>query len=1075
MSARVRVLTACVAACAVSLVLVPAAWGVQQWRIDSLSNTTVAAGDTLDYIVPVTNVGDTSMDGSEIDVEATLPVGMTAVSAELRVPAFDHFDSIPCTAGDGSSPVAGASDVRCVDNAATPSGTSDKYQELRLTVSVDSGATETLTSAFAVSGGGAEPASTVDPVRVTDVAPAFGFDAFDGQLTDGAGNPFLQAGGHPTAQTVSIDFATSTDEREGMLWPIKPVKDLVVDLPPGVVGDPTIADKCTPTALARASGVNSTPLCPATSQIGTALLRVNAIRASLTGCCVSNWIGPVPVFNVAAPPDAPARFGLAVLGSVITLDATVRSGGDYGVTVRSHDLPEAIALVGTTVSFWGVPASPSHDFERACPGEALPAFNGPTCASGAPLKAFLRNPTSCIPGTTTASIDSWMNPGVFETASFPFHPPPAYPAPPSAWGAAQAPTGCESVPFDPTFSGTPDTPRASSPSGFSSEIGLPQTDDPDLIAEGDLKRAVVALPEGVHVSAAAADGLAACSPAQIRLHDARSPDCPDASKLGSVTVDTPLLDEPLTGAVYLATPHDNPFGTLLSLYLVAEGSGVTVKLAGKVDANPVTGQLMTTFDDNPQTPFSRLTLRFNGGPRAPLALPRRCDSYTTHAELTSWSGKTVPVDSTFTVSGDGHGAACAASGFAPRFTAETTRPVAGTASTFELALARDDADEELKAVTVDMPSGLTAKIASATLCPDQQAGNGSCPESSRVGGVTVGAGAGPNPFYITSGRAYLTGPYKGAPFGLSIVVPAKAGPFDLGDAVVRSAIFVDKHTANVRVVSDPLPTILQGIPLDVRDVRVSVDKPDFFRNPTSCAKKTITGVIESVGGKTANVSAPFQVGECANLGFRPRMTLKVGGRGHTHRGQTTPLSTVVGMPRGNANLKFVRVSLPTTINARLTVINDACTRAEFESDIARCGHAKAGSAVAVTPLLRDPLKGNVYFVKNGHPIPDLFVALRGQVDFDLIGRVTIPGGKHLATTFDAAPDVPIRSFSLHLLGDRSNGSVGAATNLCSARGRRATAAIDYIGQNGKVRQVHPRLKIAGCGSRHRARRHRGTR
>lgn len=332
--------------------------------------------------------------------------------------------------------------------------------------------------------------------------------------------------------------------------------------------------------------------------------------------------------------------------------------------------------------------------------------------------------------------------------------------------------------------------------------------------------------------------------------------------------------------------------------------------------------------------------------------------------------------------------------------------------------------------------------------------------------VATGAGTGSIPFYITNGRAYLTGPYKGAPYGVAIVVPAVAGPFDLGKVTVRSALFVDKHDASVRIVSDPLPRVLQGIPLDVRDVRVDVNKSSFFLNPTSCAVKKITGTITSTEGASANVSDRFQAADCASLGFKPRMVMRVGGRGHTRRGQTSPFSTTLTMPRKDqANLRLVRVTLPRTINARLNTINDACTRTEFESDVKKCAHAVAGSATASTPLLRRSLSGNVYFVKNGHPIPDLFVALRGQVDFDLIGKISIVNNRLLRTTFDAAPDVPIRSFTLRLLGGPRTASIGALSNLCSASSRRAKAQVDYIAQSGKVLQVDQAVTVAGCGGK----------
>ncbi|MFL5909757.1 MAG: hypothetical protein ACJ768_04205 [Gaiellaceae bacterium] len=1044
------------------------------WRIDSLSNTTALAGTDAEYVVQVTNVGDASTDGSQIVLTARLPPGMTVAGAKLE--GRSSGNTYPCTAGDGVSPVVGAQDLRCVNPDVVPRlGVNGNYQVLFLKVHVQSGVTGTLTSSFAVSGGGAVPDSTVDPTRVQDDPIEFGIDAFDGEVVDAAGAPYTKAGGHPYAASVWIDFNTVTNPNPlaGPLWPIEPVRDVLVDLPPGFVGDPTAADRCTTAELAHSDGLAALPLCPVTSQIGTTVVKVNA--SSVSG---ANIVGPLPVFNMVPPPGVPARFGFNALGSMVVLDARVRTGGDYGISVDARNIPEALAITGTEVTFWGVPASPSHDADRSCPGDIAPAGGGASCSvRGVPQLALLRNPTSCPPAgvglPTTAHIDSWINPGDFKDATWFSHLQPGYPFAPEDWGPQQGTTECDKVPFEPKLNGAPVSARAGSPSAFTFDLSIPQTNDPLAIASADLKRAVVTLPAGVHVSASSADGLAACAPDQIRLHDASSPSCPDAAKIGSATIDTPLLEDPVQGSVYLALPHDNPFGTLLSVYLVAEGSGVVVKVAGEVHADPITGQLTATFDDNPQTPFSNLRLRFDGGPRAPLVVPRECGTYTTHAELTAWSGKTVPYDSSFTVSGDGAGGPCAAPRFAPRFTAETTRPVAGATSTFNVAISREDADQQLGRVDLTMPRGLTAKIANATLCQDAQAQAGACPESSRVGSVTAGAGAGPDPFYIHNGRAYLTGPYKGAPFGLSIVVPAVAGPFDLGNVTVRSAVSVDKHDATVRVVTDPLPTILEGIPLDVRDVRVSADKPGFFLNPTSCASKTVSGVLESIDGARAAVSSRFQVGECANLALKPQMRMRVGGRGHTRRGQTTPFRTTLTMPqRGQTNLRSVQVTLPRTINARLTVINDACTRAEFETDVSKCAHARAGSAVASTPLLRDSLKGNVYFVKNGNPIPDLFVALRGQVDFDLIGRVTIPGGTRLSTTFPAAPDVPIRSFSLSLLGDTKNGSVGAAANLCSRASRRKKVELDYIGQNGKVRHVEQALTVAGCGKQRAKKPHR---
>jgi hypothetical protein len=482
--------------------------------------------------------------------------------------------------------------------------------------------------------------------------------------------------------------------------------------------------------------------------------------------------------------------------------------------------------------------------------------------------------------------------------------------------------------------------------------------------------------------------------------------------------------------------------------------------------DPVSGQISTTFDNNPQLPFERIHVEFRGGPRAPLSMPKTCGTFTTHSELTGWNGRTVSSTSSFSLAEDSKGRPCPPQ-FSPEFSAGTESNAAGSSSPFTMRFTREDEDQELSGLTVHMARGLTARIAMVDLCSDAQAKANACPSGALIGSVTVGAGAGTNPFFITNGRAYLTGPYKGAPYGASIVVPAVAGPFDLGLVTVRAAVFVDKHDATVRIVSDPFPTILQGIPLDVRDVRVDVDKPGFWLNPTSCAEKRIDATLTSTQGTKADVSDRFQAADCASLGFKPSMTMQVGGRGHTKSGQTSPFTTRLTMPqRGQSNLRFVRVTLPKTINARLNTIQDACTRAEFESDISKCAHAKAGSAVAVTPLLRDPLRGSVYFVKNGNAIPDLFVALRGPVAFDLIGRISIVNNTLLRTTFATAPDVPIRSFTLRLLGGPSTASIGAVRNLCSRASRRQKAEVDYIAQNGKVRQVDQTLKVAGCGSSH---------
>jgi hypothetical protein len=909
---------------------------------------------------------------------------------------------------------------------------------------------------------------------------AFGVANFDGQVTtDAAGTPFTQAGGHPYALATQISFNTVPKVLPvfgSVQWPEEPVKDVIVDAPVGFMGNPTATPKCTMRQLAIDPDTDKAPdgsqafgpLCPSASQIGVVQVE-QALPFSL--------LAGFPLFNMVPPPDVPAEFAFSVGGTIITLDGELRSGSDYGVSINVRNASEAIAIRATRVTLWGVPSDPSHDPERACPGESAPEALGdigPFCATDAPRLPFLRMPTSCPPNPTTGletklRTDSWWHPGQFVTASFRSHLPPGLPdgpfpgLPSDQWGPEQGVTGCADVPFDPSFTVTPANPASPGASGYAFDLTLPQNDDPDLPGTSDLRKATVTLPAGVRVNPSSAQGLGACSPAQIALKSSAVATCPDSSKIGTLRIDTPLLDKPLEGAVYLATPHDNPSHSLLAVYLVAKGPGLIVKLAGGVAPDAKTGRLSATFDNQPQVPFSNLHLEFFGGDHAPLSNPATCGTYTTRAVLTSWSGKTVVSDSSFTTSHDGKGAPCPGPRFQPSLLAETLTPVAGRYTPLSVTISRSDDDEEIAGVdSIQMPDGLLGKIKGVTLCAGAQARAGSCGAASRIGSVTAAAGNGPEPFPV-SGSVYLGSRYKGAPFSLVFEVPVVAGPFDLGQITVRSALFVDRHNATLRVVTDPLPTILDGIPLQVRLVNVTVDRKQFILNPTSCAVKQVSGAIRSVAGSVAQVGNRFQVGECASLGFHPRMSIRVGGSGHTKKGSSTPLKTVLTMPGGGANLKSVGVRLPLSLNALLPVVNNACTQAEFEAG--HCEQARAGKATAITPLLAHGLRGGVYFVKDpdkpAGSLPNLVVALRGQVDFDLIGRIKIPGGEALATRFTTVPDVPVKKFVLSLVSG-SRGPLGVAENLCSPGARSKTASIVYRGQNGVVLRERQRLHVAGC-------------
>ncbi|HEX5145531.1 MAG TPA: hypothetical protein VFV85_00805, partial [Conexibacter sp.] len=1011
------------------------------FRLDEAADSTVAPGGTLDYFVKVNSVGSDAI-GSGFTLRVTLPSGMT--SASVTGTSGFGFDLYTCTGTTGATVVICTSPF-----GLPPLG----HTESDIQVNVDPNASGTLSAKFEVSGGGAATQTQIESTHVTAAAPPFDIHNFDGDVDADAGrDPFTQAGGHPYAASTTIDFNTVDNPNPffGPLYPVEQTKDVSVDLPAGFVGNPNAATQCTASELANAiSPLEVRPLCSPSSQVGTTILYVNNVIG------LNKIVGPAAVYNMVPPPGVPARFGFNVAGTVVTLDARVRSDGDYGLTVDAHDIPEGLALAGTTLTFWGVPADPRHDAERQCGGGIAPVDGGPTCAAGIDPQAFLRNPTSCTapvgsPVTdglrTLIHADSWVHPGRFnadgtpdltdpnwKNSQFISHLPPVYPAA----GVDQLPTGCEKVPFNPALSAQPSAPaQASSPAGFDFELSLPQSDDPDAIGEADLKKAVVTLPVGVRVSPASANGLGACSLDQIGLRSLADPTCPDTSKVGSLTITTPLLRDPLQGSIYLATPNNNPFNSLLAIYLVARGPGVIIKLPGQVSTDPNTGQLTATFDNNPQLPFTRLHLEFKGGARAPLVTPSTCTQadgrpFVTHAELTSWSGKTVSDEDSFALTTDANGNPCQPHGFSPGFSAGTQNPVAGTDSSFVLQLTRGDLDQEFDSLTVDMPTGLLGRIKNATLCSDAAAAAGTCGDASKIGDVVVGAGAGANPFYITNGRAYITGPYKGGPYGLSIVVPAVAGPFDLGNVVVRSAIFVDHRSAQLRIVSDQLPTILQGIPLEVRDIRVLINKPHFMLNPTSCAVKKVDGTIRSTANATADVASRFQVGDCASLALKPKLTIHVGSKGHTGVRHSTPLTTVLTQTPGQSNLSTVRVRLPTVLDARLGVVERSCSVTEYQAG--HCEKARAGTATAVTPLLASPLRGGVYFVRVARRgLPDLMVALRGQVSLDLDGKVTIPQSKYLATTFHDIPDAAITKFTLSLVSG-SHGPIGVVTNLCSAK------------------------------------------
>jgi hypothetical protein len=868
--------------------------------------------------------------------------------------------------------------------------------------------------------------------------------AFDGSVTNPDGSPATQAGAHPDA-TTSFAFPTELDAG-GAVGPVEDAKTITVNLPAGLMGNPQAVPTCAPGALATGSYS-----CPLSSQVGVVrLLVANSVIPNPNPDTIN-----LPVYNLIPPPGRPAEFGFNLNGVIVRLDARVRTGDDYGVTIDINNVSQGLGLVGSTVTLWGVPAAPSHDGLR---GFCMNGIDGTSICSQqsqGPDVPFLTNPTNCSTGpvTTTLTVNSWQDPGQSATASFLSHDngTPTVPL---------GPDGCDRLAFDPTLSFAPVSRAAGSPSGYAVDLHVPQNDNPTGLAEAALKKAVVRLPQGVEVSPSSADGLGGCSVDQISINSAAAPSCPDTAKIGTVSIDTPLLADPLAGSIYLAQPTPS---RLLKIYLVASGQGVLVKLPGTIDADPTSGQLTATFDNNPQLPFNDLHLAFDGGARAPLTTPKACGTYATHAEFTSWaSSAPVANDSSFTIDQN-----CDQAGrFEPTLSAGLTNPIAGRATSFVLDVARPSGQQDIGSLAVTLPPGVLAQVGGVPLCPEAEAAVGACSPASQVGTTTVASGMGTSPLYVpqagkTPTAVYLAGPYKGAPYSLSIVVPAQAGPFDLGTVVVRAALFIDPVDAHVTVVSDPIPTILKGIPLDVQKIEVAMDRPGFMVSPTDCTPTAVTADVRSAAGASAHLASRFQLADCAALPLAPKLALSLTGKGQTTDDKHPSLSASLTMPAGGANLKRVAVTLPLSIalDPDNSASDSMCTFVAGKETIPDCPASSiVGSATATTPLLDVPLSGPVYFIKNertdaktGRQIktyPTLAAVLQGSgITLVLRASTNVPDNKHLVTTFDNIPDAPVSDFRLNINGGKNGILVVSGANLCAATQIAEQAA---GGQNGKV-------------------------
>jgi hypothetical protein len=1026
-----------------------------QWRVMAVSEpTNIAPGQKGNLLLWVVNVGGGATDGSAITITDTLPAGLTAEGI-----SGDDMYKHRAEAGQG-----GEGSLSCMTSPAlgcSYAGTQvDPGDVLLITISVSVGSGlpegSSVVNLASVSGGGAASAFVSSPVKVSSEAAGFGF-------TPGAALVALstmQAGAHPNLTTM---FTLNTkNELETSGTP----KDIRADLPLGLVGNTVGVTQCTMRGVVDERVDKPTvPACPADSVVGTAIVRVN-VGASFARGSSAIRTSVNKLYNIAPSPGEPAAFAFTVnLGFPVRLDTSVLSNGDYGVRVTSPDITEDGQTISVSITTWGVPADhngPGSDNDSGVFGEEgdLP-FGGPGGAARVPL---LTNPTQCSESLSgTFSADAWADPGVFVAAA------------PAAAGTL---TGCETLPFFPSVSMLPDTLQAGAPAGYAFDLRVPRAYDalPDGVAAPDVKTVTVALPMGTVVSPSSANGLAACSDEQFALHSGALGECPRESQVGTVKITSPNIAEPLAGEVFLGSPLCDPCspadaqgGRMIRLFLQVKGEGeggILVKQEGTGSINQQTGQLTTTFQNAPQLPFNDLKLTLGGGPRATLANPGTCGPATTSADLTPWSSPFAPdatPTSTFEVTG------CGAPRFAPSFTAGTTSNQAGGFSPFTVAFGRRDADQDLAGLQMRMPPGLLGSLASVPLCGEPQAAQGTCGAGSLIGHVQVLTGPGADPFLVTGGQVFLTGAYKGAPFGLSIVVPAKAGPYTLsgttgtGIVVVRAAIDVDPSTAALTVTSDPLPTILDGIPLALKVVNVTIDRPGFMFNPTSCDPLQVAGTLTSPQGAAANVSSSFQVTNCGALAFKPRFLVSSSGK--TSRANGASLDAKVIYPTGSqgtqANIARVKVDLPKQLPSRLTTLQKACTAAVFEANPANCPAASViGIAKASTPVLPVGLSGPVYFVSHGgEAFPSLIMVLQGYgVRVNLVGATFISKAGITSSTFKTVPDVPISSFEIYL-PEGPHSALAANGNLCKSTLAMPTA---FLAQNGAEIHETTKIKVTGC-------------
>jgi hypothetical protein len=1053
-------------------------------------------------VLTAVNLGNGQVRGEPI-LTQTFPAGYSIQNIELFVLAVEQgkVELSKVTRGEGGPPFCEhtARIARCNVDLPVLAGSGfnrgepvlNPYEdiEMRVTVKNESAHGPGEQTTAEVSGGETPTARVGQSLPTTEAAPRFGLEHFSLTPEEEGGGVSVQAGAHPFQLSSTVTVNEGPDETR----PLVMLRDLKIALPPGLVGNAGTIPRCTDAELREigeeeggvgfAATVNK---CPAGSMVGVVILTFD--EPNLGGVVTS----PVPIFNMVPEKGEPARFGFEVVQAPIFLNTEVRTGSDYGVTVDTRNITQLVSFISATVTFWGVPGDERHDASRGWPcfitGKWYTTGLNPQCepARESQPPAFLSLPTACGRFAATAEGFSWATPSSSGVETLPKREAVLS----DEFGRELGISGCSALRFEPSIEVEPEVTRASSPSGMRVAVKMPEEADETAngLANSAIKNLTLSLPAGVAVNPASAAGLEACSEAAVGYEPGKSlppsglsftkllPEgweaghefCPSASKIGTVSIVSRLLPagQILKGSVFLAAQNANPFGSLLALYIVAEDpiSGVAVKLAGEVSPDPNTGRLTTTLRNMPELPFETATLKLFGGPRAALASPATCGRYTTTVSAAPWSenGDASP-SSSFELN-----SACPTHRpFRPTLEEAPQSTKAGAFTSLTTRVRLTDGDQELQEVGLQLPPGFSGILKGIKLCDEADANAGTCTQESLIGHDTALAGYGPEPFEVTGGQVFLTQGYRGAPFGLSIVTPAKAGPFDLGTVVVRARLEVDRHTAQVRVITDSsgphaIPRILDGIPLAIKQVSVTIDRPGFTFNPTNCSPLQATGTIGSTEVAVAPVSATYQAVNCATLRFAPKFAVSTSGR--SSRANGVDLSVKLTYPKAafgtQAEIARVKVQLPRQLPSRLETLHAACLASVFEVDPTKCpAHAVVGVARVTTPLLPVPLTGKAYFVSHGgEAFPSLTMVLSGYgITIDLVGSTLIRNGI-TTTTFASVPDVPFETFELTLPKGRFS-ALGAFGNLCKGK---LVMPTEFKAQNGMLLHQNTPIRTTSC-------------